>query len=152
MKIPALAAALTLSSALISSVQATTGPGVWMLATISNQGTTRTRTLFFYHPSVSSLSDCKEEIQRGRMNQWRYYYPPSSRSFSVGESLNFRCVYSDGTPEKWMKSLPYQLTYRLRIDDNRLYLQSENTYADCMSAIRADPAYSCTSSNQTVKF
>lgn len=152
MNIRRLTVALLTSSVLFIPARASAEAGVWMLATINNQGTTRTRTLFFYSPAVTSLNDCKEEVQRGYRNQWRYYYPPSARSFSVGESLNFRCVLSEGEPDKWMKNLPYQLTYRVRIDNNHLQLQSENTYADCMNAVRANPAYSCTSSNQTVKF
>ncbi|WP_430460275.1 hypothetical protein ACQUQU_13760 [Thalassolituus sp. LLYu03] len=125
---------------------------VWMLATVSNQGTTHTRTLFFYDPAIRSISDCKDEVMRGRLNQWRYYNPPSDRSFSAGEAMNFRCVEATATPAKWIRNTPFNLTYRMRIDNNALTLAPENTYAECLSDGGNDNGSYCTSASQRVSF
>ena len=138
------------AAALFSQPLLAAQPTVWMLGTVSSQGTTQSKTLFFSDPAIRSLAECKEEIQRGRLNQWRYYNPPSGRSFNVGESINFRCVLSEGQPDKWIRNAPYSLTYLLTLDGDRLTLKGENTLATCLSARSGNSQ--CTSASQHISF
>lgn len=149
MKTPLFISAI-LAAGLLSQTATAAPSSVWMLATISNPGTTQSKTLFFYDAGVRTLNDCREEIQRGRLNQWRYYNPPSGRSFNIGESINFRCVVSEGQPDKWIRNAPYSLTYLLTLDGDRLLLKGESTLATCLSARTGSSQ--CTSASQHISF
>ncbi|MCA6064915.1 hypothetical protein [Thalassolituus marinus] len=123
---------------------------VWMLATSSIKGTSHSRTLFFHDKNITSLDACREEIQRGYINQWRYYNPPSGRSISAGESINFRCAYSHTTPQRWIRSAPYSFTYMVQIQQNTLNLVPQINYADCMRNTNSSQQDFCTASSQKV--
>lgn len=125
---------------------------VWLLATSSIAGTTHTKTLFFHSDKVLSLQECKEEIQRGYINQWHHYNPPSARALAVGESLRFKCVYGRDKPQRWNRSAPYSYTYLVQINNNALNLVPQPSLAKCMSNAGSGHDGFCTASNQKVSF
>lgn len=153
-----------LSTALLSSLlllpaqtQAAPGDAVWLVATLKVQGTSSSKTLFFRNRDVTSLQQCREDIQRGRLNQWRFYNPPSDRSLAAGESAIYRCVSAPLQLTGWIRSAPYRYTYEIHIADGRMSVEPRPSLASCLSSLRhstgkqeASLNHYCTSSSQQI--
>jgi|GEM_PF-5188417 len=140
----------TFGTLLFLSINAHAAGNVMLMIKTQNEGTTQSKTLLLEHPKVTDMQSCREELKRGRLQQWQFYNPPTRSSKNVGEQQTYQCVFSTLSADSWSKNAPFRNAYLMRVSGDVLRVTPATSFVDCLSKLGGRPTENnfCTMTSQ----
>ena len=117
---------------------------VYLLATAGLNDSSMAQSIFLHEPDITDRQGCLEALKQGqRDGDWMKYHhilrKDKMKGFSV--QMQYFCVTSNQEIESWFDRARYSRPYLISIDEqSRLGVQSMESMAACVGALRALPA------------
>lgn len=127
---------------------------VYLMATLSSEGTTFAEMALLFDPDVRDLEACEREVRLGRRGNWQYYGHVVRRVRGSG-TANYTCLETARPISEWLGGCCYQYTYLVDRRAARTEFRSFDTPAACTRAARGntgrkDTRLLCVRSNQAI--
>lgn len=109
---------------------------VYLLSKRQIVNSTHTVVVLFHDETITTLSECQREIQRGNRGQWRYYQHTFPRPAGYSESRDYLCIDAPHQVAPWYDRAPYDLVYQIDVRSTQPTIKEMPSLAACLNDLR----------------
>lgn len=96
----------------------------------------QTIVVLFHDTEVTTLDECRREIQRGIREQWRFYQHRFPRPVGYSENKDYLCIKTRARIEPWLDYAPYDHVYQIDLRRPAPVIKKMPSLAKCLNDLR----------------